>query len=172
MIDHWYLVPGFVALLAERVRDALAGFARRCAPSATVLFTAHSIPARLVDDGDPYAGAGGRVGPAIAEAGRDRRGWSVAWQSAGRTDDEWLGPDVARRHRGDRRRRRRRRWWCARWASCRTTSRSSTTWTSRPGPWPSVAGIAFARTASLNDDPDFCDVLADVVLDVGRGSAR
>ncbi len=45
------------------------------------------------------------------------------------------------------------RWWSARWASCPTTSRSSTTSTSRRPARRRDAGIAFARTESLNDDP-------------------
>ena len=114
--------------------------------------------------GPQHPGAGGRrrrplprrrcaqSAAAVAEAAGVAR-WSVAWQSAGRTADAWLGPDVRDVIAALRRRRRRRPWWCARSASCRTTSRSSTTSTSRPRAVADDAGIAFARTASLNDDP-------------------
>ena len=43
-VDHWYDDAGFVATLAERVRGT----------SSHVVFTAHSLPARVLDEGDPY----------------------------------------------------------------------------------------------------------------------
>ena len=58
-----------------------------------VVFTAHSIPARLVGAGDPYAAQVHESAAAVAQAADVDR-WCVAWQSAGRTDDAWLGPDV------------------------------------------------------------------------------
>ena len=78
-----------------------------------------------------------------------------AWQSAGRTPEPWLGPGHPRGHPRARRppgadgvagvRAR---------ASSPTTSRCSTTSTSRPPAVAAELGLAFARTASLNDDPD------------------
>src|SRR5439155_10674556 len=62
-------------------------------PSDAVLFTAHSLPARVVEGGDPYplhvrataAGVAARLGLGEPE---------IAYQSAGRTEEPWLGPTV------------------------------------------------------------------------------
>ena len=98
MIDHWHLAPGLVPLMATRVRDAVMSLPAEARPDAAVVFTAHSIPARLVDAGDPYPAQVHESATAIAEAAGIAR-WSVAWQSAGRTADAWLEPDVRDRHR-------------------------------------------------------------------------
>jgi protoporphyrin/coproporphyrin ferrochelatase len=164
MIDSWHLAPGLVGLQATRVRDALHELPPGGRAQAEVLFTAHSIPARFVDDGDPYPAQVLQSGAAIAaEAGLTR--WSVAWQSAGRTADAWLGPDV-------------------REVIAALPGAGATGVVVCPVGFVSDhlevlfdvdvearavaerAGIPFARTASLNDDPEFCDVLAGVVLDV------
>ncbi|HLM63139.1 MAG TPA: ferrochelatase [Acidimicrobiales bacterium] len=99
-VETWADEPAWLDAQAERVRAALAGL-----PAAThVLFTAHSLPERVLA-GDPYpdqlaasaAAIAARVGlgdgaPDI----EDRRpgGWSLGWQSAGRTPEPWRGPDV------------------------------------------------------------------------------
>ena len=164
MIDHWHLAPGFVPLLVQRVHDAVDQLPPDARFSATVIFTAHSIPARLVDEGDPYAAQVLESATTIAEAAGLER-WSVAWQSAGRTADAWLGPDV-------------------RDVIAALPGTGASAVVVCPVGFVSdhlevlydidiearsVAddvGIPFARTASLNDDPEFCDMLADVVLDV------
>lgn len=87
-VESWHDLPEYVAFLAAHVR-AGAG------PRTKVLFTAHSLPERVLA-GDPYvdelaAGAGA----VAAAAGLDRwAGWGMAWQSAGRTPEPWRGPDV------------------------------------------------------------------------------
>lgn len=87
-IPSWHLLPAYVDFLARAVSEALAQV-----PGAEVVFTAHSVPERVVALGDPYPTQLQETAAAVA----DRAGvtaWSVAWQSAGRTADAWLGPDV------------------------------------------------------------------------------
>ena len=61
----------------------------------TVLFTAHSLPER-VQAGDPYVDGLQSSATAVASAaGLPDGTWSLAWQSAGRTPEPWRGPDVA-----------------------------------------------------------------------------
>jgi ferrochelatase len=87
-IESWATEPAYVDFLAAAVRDA-----RREVPGATVLFTAHSLPARIVDAGDPYPDEIRATADAVAAAaGVDR--YDTGWQSAGRTPEPWLGPDV------------------------------------------------------------------------------
>jgi ferrochelatase len=90
-IDSWHLEPAYVAFLADAVRRGLGGLPER----TKVLFTAHSLPERALVD-DPYPEQLHASAAAVAEAvGLDRwAGWSVCWQSAGRTPEPWRGPDV------------------------------------------------------------------------------
>ena len=91
-IESWAVERAYVDFLATAVRDALATM-----PADTkVLFTAHSLPQRILADGDPYPDEVRATASAVADAaGLDRwSGWATAWQSAGRTPEPWLGPDV------------------------------------------------------------------------------
>ena len=88
-IESWATEPAYVAFLADAVGDAL----RSMPDDTTVLFTAHSLPARIVDAGDPYPGEIRATADAVAAmTGIDR--YDTGWQSAGRTPEPWLGPDV------------------------------------------------------------------------------
>ena len=89
VIESWHLLPAYVSFLAGAVRDAL----QRVPAGSDVLFTAHSLPARIVDDGDPYPAQLAETAAAVAQAA-GLENWSVGWQSAGRTPEPWLGPDV------------------------------------------------------------------------------
>ncbi|WP_457633192.1 ferrochelatase [Oceanithermus desulfurans] len=91
-VEEYYVHPGYVAAVARRVNRAL--WRIRDPERAVVYFTAHSIPLRSVEaDGGVYP----RQVEATAKAVARRLGlprWRVAWQSAGRTDEAWLGPDI------------------------------------------------------------------------------
>jgi len=91
-IEAWATEPAYVAFLAGAVTDALA-----LLPSATkVLFTAHSLPSRVVTGGDPYPDELRATAEAVAEAAGLARwaSFTVAWQSASPTPEPWLEPDV------------------------------------------------------------------------------
>jgi ferrochelatase len=93
-VPPWYAEPGFVAVMATRVNEALAPLGP---PSERtrypVIFTAHSLPERVRSMGDTYPGQLETSARLVAQvAGLSR--WLVAWQSAGRTPEPWLGPDV------------------------------------------------------------------------------
>lgn len=89
-IEQWQTEDGYRLFLAEAVREALAPMPER----TKVLFTAHSLPERvLVDDLYPVQLRESAVD--VAERlGLQRAGWDLAWQSAGRTPEPWRGPDV------------------------------------------------------------------------------
>ncbi len=90
MVSSWHLAPGYVDLLAGFVRRELD---RLGADPVEVVFTAHSLPVRILDMGDPYPDQLAETAKAVAdEAGVNR--WSVGWQSAGRTPEPWIGPDL------------------------------------------------------------------------------
>ena len=90
-VRSWATEPAFVEFVAADVRSKLAAM-----PAGTfVLFTAHSLPRRIIDAGDPYPDELRATAAAVASAAglADDR-WDTAWQSAGRTPEPWLGPDV------------------------------------------------------------------------------
>ncbi|HEX2064161.1 MAG TPA: ferrochelatase [Acidimicrobiales bacterium] len=91
-IERWHLHPVLVDLLAQRV----AGSLRRFPSGATVetLVTAHSLPERALSlDDPPYPQQLRETAEAVAaKAGVER--WRLAWQSAGRTPEPWIGPDL------------------------------------------------------------------------------
>ena len=86
-VESWGVEEGFVDLLAARVRALLDERA------AHVVFTAHSLPARILAEGDPYRDQ--LLETAIVVAGRaGDPEWSFSFQSESPTGEPWLGPDI------------------------------------------------------------------------------
>jgi ferrochelatase len=82
-VDSWHDHAPFVDVLAGRVRGT----------DAHVVFTAHSLPARILGEGDPYRDQLLETSRLVAaRAGLAR--WSFAFQSASATGEPWLGPDI------------------------------------------------------------------------------
>ena len=92
IVRSWATAPGYVEWLAEAVQAALAQLGA-AGDDAEVVFTAHSLPQRILAAADPYPAELRATAAAVAAAARLTR-WRVAWQSAGRTADPWLGPDI------------------------------------------------------------------------------
>ncbi|MDQ1698981.1 MAG: protoporphyrin/coproporphyrin ferrochelatase, partial [Frankiaceae bacterium] len=88
-IESWHLLPAYLDFLDRAVASALS----TVPPGAEVVFTAHSLPERILAAGDPYPAQLRETAAAVA-ARHPGVPWSVAWQSAGRTPETWLGPDV------------------------------------------------------------------------------
>jgi ferrochelatase len=92
LVHSWATEPGYVSYLERAIGDALARLGSAAA-GAEVVFTAHSLPDRILAAGDPYPDELRATAEAVASAAGLER-WSIAWQSAGRTDEPWIGPDV------------------------------------------------------------------------------
>jgi protoporphyrin/coproporphyrin ferrochelatase len=89
MIESWHDHPPFLDLVADRVR------ASRSDAGTHVVFTAHSLPARILADGDPYFGQLLESSTLVAErVGLAPSLWSFAFQSESATGEPWLGPDI------------------------------------------------------------------------------
>ncbi|MBE3597059.1 MAG: ferrochelatase [Hydrogenibacillus sp.] len=90
-IEHYYDDPRLIAAFAERVQEGLRGFPHE--ERVKVLFSAHSLPARIREMGDPYEAqlmvTSERVAQAVGTVD-----WRFVWQSAGGTREPWLGPDI------------------------------------------------------------------------------
>jgi ferrochelatase len=86
-VDSYHAHPLLLRAFAERVQAA------RPMGDETVVFTAHSLPKRVIDEGDPYAEEVMSSAQGVAAlAGVDR--FERAYQSAGRTPEPWIGPDI------------------------------------------------------------------------------
>jgi protoporphyrin/coproporphyrin ferrochelatase len=87
-VERWGAEPGFVALLVDRIRDRLPGEATH------VVFTAHSLPTRILDAADPYPEELLETSRLVADAAGLGDRWSFSYQSASPTGEPWLGPDI------------------------------------------------------------------------------
>lgn len=93
MIRSWHMSPSYLSLLTRRLEDALRLVPEERLKRTEVVFSAHSLPESIVSDGDPYPTQLNQTAKAVATLTRWPR-WRTAWQSAGRTDAKWLGPDI------------------------------------------------------------------------------
>lgn len=90
-VDSWHDQPRFIEALAGTTAEALRRFPDPAA--VRVMFTAHSLPARVVAEGDPYPDELAATAALVAaRLGIDT--YDFAFQSAGRTGEPWLGPDI------------------------------------------------------------------------------
>ena len=95
-VESWAVEPTFVQFLADDLDRRVAAMRERTGGPVRVLFTAHSLPQRIIDTGDPYPDELRSTAEAVAARiglteGED---WQIAWQSAGRTPEPWIGPDI------------------------------------------------------------------------------
>ena len=173
VVPSWHRAPAFVPLLADRTRAVLDALDPVARAQVAVFFTAHSLPQRVVALGDPYPDQVTETGADIARAldldADPSVTWGTAWQSAGRTADPWIGPDLLVEME-------------------RVAAEGATAVVVCPVGFVSdhlevlydldiealdkadALGIAFARTPSLNDDPAFLAMLAGVVRDAADGN--
>ena len=86
-IESYHAHPGLLAAFADRIHAA------RPRPDELVVFTAHALPLRVIDAGDRYADEVAATARGVAgRAGLTR--YTLAYQSAGRTPEPWIGPDI------------------------------------------------------------------------------
>lgn len=96
-VREWHLLPGFLVALEDRIAEALDRFPEPQRDAVPLLFTAHSLPQRILESEDPYpAQLAATVAAVLARLGNENRDrvHRFAYQSAGRTPEPWLGPDV------------------------------------------------------------------------------
>lgn len=89
-VEEYFQYPGYIAAVSHRVDEQIWRLANP--QNALFLFTAHSIPERAAQDGRYH----GQI-QATAELVAKQLGlqhWDTAWQSAGRTPEPWIGPDI------------------------------------------------------------------------------
>jgi protoporphyrin/coproporphyrin ferrochelatase len=92
LVRSWGEEPRYLDAVQESLTQTLQRFPSP--PDVHVIFTAHSLPRRIVADGDPYVMELERSAAALARR-LQLAHWELAWQSAGRSPEPWLGPDAA-----------------------------------------------------------------------------
>lgn len=90
-IESWCDNPLFYQALAEKIKDSLRQFPESA--KVQVIFTAHSLPDRILQQNDPYPKQLQSSCEAVAKLSRIDN-WSFAYQSAGKTNEKWLGPGI------------------------------------------------------------------------------
>ncbi|OIA99457.1 ferrochelatase [Paenibacillus sp. LC231] len=94
-VESYHKHPKLIEAFADRVSAKLNQFEEAGADrdSVRVLFSAHSLPERILSIGDPYQDQLLETSKAVAEQAGVKQ-WQFTWQSAGRTAEPWLGPDI------------------------------------------------------------------------------
>ena len=93
-IESWYANPLFISSMARKIREALKrNFPSDGEKDVKVVFSAHSLPKRILQWEDPYPEELRQSCETVARAA-GLSSWQFTFQSAGRTSDPWLGPDI------------------------------------------------------------------------------
>ncbi len=94
-ILSYHDAPNYVEALANRVEDGLSRWPEDERDEVHVVFSAHSLPVRIIEQGDPYDDQLQETARLVAEkAGLPDEQWSWSYQSAGRSPEPWLGPQL------------------------------------------------------------------------------
>ncbi|MGE6755195.1 ferrochelatase [Rossellomorea sp. NPDC071047] len=92
-VESWYDEPKFIQYWIDRVKESYASMSDEERSNAVLIVSAHSLPERILQSGDPYPMQLEETAKMIAE-GAGVKEYAVGWQSEGNTPDPWLGPDV------------------------------------------------------------------------------
>ncbi len=112
-VDEWHDQPLLAQAFAENLRagwaKANAEYCGTLSGTLPIIFTAHSVPARTITEGDPYEAQSKETAALVAKtAGLTQDAWTFAFQSQGMSGGQWIGPTVeetilslkAKGHRG------------------------------------------------------------------------
>jgi protoporphyrin/coproporphyrin ferrochelatase len=92
-IESWHTHPAFIEVLTARVQEARSMLDQEARMNDLVVFTAHSLPEKIVAEGDPYPQQLRETAEAVG-TGAGLQRFTTGWQSAGRTSEPWLGPPL------------------------------------------------------------------------------
>jgi protoporphyrin/coproporphyrin ferrochelatase len=92
-IESWYEEPKFIGYWADKVKQVFEQMPQEEKEHAVLIVSAHSLPEKILQSGDPYPQQLKETADLIAEqAGINK--YTIGWQSAGNTPEPWIGPDV------------------------------------------------------------------------------
>ena len=167
-LKDWHDEPVLVDLLAERVVEAFGALGASVTDEdVELLVTAHSLPVRVIEAGDGYDERLAETARLVADAAGVAC-WRVCWQSAGRTPEPWIGPDVLEVLRSLPSKGVRAAVVCP---AGFTSDHLEVNYdldveASRLA---GTLGLGFARTASLNAEPRLCAMLAARLAELAAG---
>jgi len=92
-VESWYDEPKFIQYWSEKVSAAFAEMTEEQREKACLIVSAHSLPEKIKEFGDPYPDQLQETADLIAKAAGVKN-YAVGWQSAGQTPEPWIGPDV------------------------------------------------------------------------------
>jgi ferrochelatase len=94
-VPSYHDAPGLVEALASRVEEGVSRWPEDARGQVHAVFTAHSLPQRILAEGDPYDAQCRETATLVAErAGLPAERWSWSYQSQGRAPGPWMGPDL------------------------------------------------------------------------------
>ncbi|WP_066068382.1 ferrochelatase [Neobacillus soli] len=92
-IESWYQEPKFIGYWAEKIKQIFKQMPQEEKEDAMLIVSAHSLPEKILQFGDPYPAQLQETADLIAmQAGIKK--YQIGWQSAGNTPEPWIGPDV------------------------------------------------------------------------------
>lgn len=92
-IRSWADNPELIQILKDRIEQVRTRFSSEEQRNLPIIFSAHSLPARILESGDPYPRELRTTGDRVAQA-LGTTHYTFSWQSAGRTREPWMGPDI------------------------------------------------------------------------------
>ncbi|WP_226682595.1 ferrochelatase [Sutcliffiella horikoshii] len=92
-VESWYDEPKFIQYWVDRVKETFGSMDEAEREKAVLIVSAHSLPEKIIQMGDPYPKQLQETADLIAK-GAGVKNYEIAWQSEGNTPDPWLGPDV------------------------------------------------------------------------------
>ncbi len=92
-VESWYTEPKFIQFWSEKVSAAFAEMSEEERAKSCLIVSAHSLPEKIIANGDPYPDQLKETADLIAQAAGVEN-YEIGWQSAGQTPEPWIGPDV------------------------------------------------------------------------------
>jgi ferrochelatase len=92
-IDCWYDHPKFIQYWSDEIQKTMASMTEAEKEKAVVIFSAHSLPEKILQNGDPYPDQLKETADLIASLAGIKN-YTIGWQSEGKTPEPWIGPDV------------------------------------------------------------------------------
>jgi ferrochelatase len=94
-VEAWHDQPMLIAAFAEKFREGWEKACREAVTKVPVIFTAHSVPQKTIEDGDPYEAQAKETAALVArKVGLGSDDWTFAFQSQGMSGGAWIGPTV------------------------------------------------------------------------------
>jgi ferrochelatase len=94
-IQSYHDLPGLMQAFSNRVQEGLERWPEGTRRDVHVVFSAHSLPVRILEMGDPYETQLRETARlVVALSGLENERWSWSYQSAGRSPEPWLGPQL------------------------------------------------------------------------------